>query len=135
MRSPLLWRSIGKHEVAGRPEADPAIPFQPSALRSAFTFALTALLCAVTAPRVHAQTEESTNAWVTSSLEASIEGEVHELQLNIEEGEGLSYRIRLTKRLPFVNPDDPTEGRVGGWWVRVHVDGEVRADGYYDDID
>ena len=89
----------------------------------AFVLALSALLSGIAAPRVHAQDHELTDQWVRDGGTV----EVSPGALNIEEGESLTYRIRLTRPLPVENGN-----RVGGWWVRVHVDGAVRSDGVYD---
>ena len=77
-----------------------------------FTFTLTALLHAIAAPPVHAQ--NPTPGW-DGSLE------VTPSSLTIRQGESDSYSLKLS--------DPPT---ANGWWVRVHVDGAVRADGEYD---
>ena len=76
-----------------------------------FTFALTALLCAVTAPRVHAQ--NPTPGW-----DGTVE--VNTSSLEIEKGKSTSYSLRLT---------EPPTG--DGWWIRVFADGAVRSDGNY----
>ena len=89
----------------------------------AFVLALSALLSGIAAPRVHAQDHELTDQWVRDGGTV----EVSPGALNIEEGESLTYRIRLTRPLPVENGN-----RVGGWWVRVHVAGAVRSDGVYD---
>ena len=91
-------------------------PIPPSGCRRRlpvlpFTFALTALLSAVTPPRVHAQ--NPTPGW-----DGTVE--VNTTLLEIEKGKSTSYSLRLTQA--------PTED---GWWVRVHVDGAVRDDGDY----
>ena len=44
--------------------------------------------------------------------------EVSTSTLTVPAGTSLTYRLRLT--------EEPT---ADGWWVRVRVDGEVRADG------
>ena len=49
--------------------------------------------------------------------------EVSPSTLNLKKGESTSYRIRLSKQ--------PTGD---GWWVRIFVDGAVRADGDYNGI-
>ena len=51
-----------------------------------------------------------------------------ETTLRITEGESATYRVRLTKPLPF----DENGMRVGGWWVMAQVDGATRIDGFYD---
>ena len=89
----------------------------------AFAITLSALLSGIAAPRVHAQTHELTDQWVRDGGTV----EVSPGALNIEEGESLTYRIRLTKPLPTENGN-----QVEGWWVRIHVDGGVRDDSVYD---
>ena len=76
-----------------------------------FALAVTGLLCAVTAPAVHAQ--NPTPGW-----DGTVE--VNTTLLEIEKGKSTSYSLRLTQA--------PT---ADGWWVRVHVDGAVRLDGEY----
>ena len=89
----------------------------------AFAIPLSALLSGIAAPRVHAQTHELTDQWVRDGGTVAVSPGA----LNIEEGESLTYRIRLTKPLPTENGN-----QVEGWWVRIHVDGGVRVDGVYD---
>ena len=76
-----------------------------------FTFTLTALLCAIVAPPVHAQ--NPTPGW-----DGTVE--VNTSLLEIEKGKSTSYSLRLSQA--------PT---ADGWFVRVHVDGAVRTDGVY----
>ncbi len=97
--------------------ADARNPMPPlaSACRRivALSFTLTALLCAISAPRAFAQ--NPTPGWEDGDIEVDVS------RLEINEGHSLSYRVRLTKQ--------PT---ADGWFVRVHVDGAVRYDGFYD---
>ncbi len=72
----------------------------------AFAVTLSALLSGIAAPRVHAQT-----TWGV---------EVSPTTLTIDEGESLTYRLRLTE-----------PPRADGWWVMLRVNGSVRADGHY----
>ena len=97
--------------------ADARNPMPPlaSACRRivALSFTLTALLCAISAPRAFAQ--NPTPGWEDGDIEVDVS------RLEINEGHSLSYRVRLTKQ--------PT---ADGWFLRVHVDGAVRIDGFYD---
>ena len=72
----------------------------------AFAVTLSALLSGIAAPRVHAQT-----TWGV---------EVSPTTLSIDEGESLTYRLRLTEP-PLAD----------GWWVVLRVNGSMRADGHY----
>ena len=81
---------------------------------------LSVLLSVIAAPRVHAQNQNVIDDW-GGTIEVSTS------RLDIEKGESLSYRIRLTKPLPTENGN-----QVRGWWVRVFVDGVVWTDGVYD---
>ena len=72
----------------------------------AFAVTLSALLSGIAAPRVHAQT-----TWGV---------EVSPTTLTIDEGESLTYRLRLTE-----------PPRADGWWVVLRVNGSMRADGHY----
>ena len=81
-----------------------------------------ALLLAIGAPQVHAQTP--TDDWADNGGTV----EVSETTLRIREGESATYRVRLTKPLPI----DEDGMRVGGWWVMAQVDGATRIDGVYD---
>ena len=71
---------------------------------------------------LHAQDPDpetnQTDQWVNDG--GSIEVDTKKV-LVLREGETRRYRFRLTRPVPF-----------DGWWVRVHVDGAVRADGKYD---
>ena len=75
---------------------------------------LSALLCGIAAPRVHAQTTWDGTVEVSPST------------LTIKEGESATYRVRLTK--------PPTEDADQNWWVLMHVDGARRSDGHYKSI-
>ena len=72
----------------------------------AFAVTLSALLSGIAAPRVHAQT-----TWGV---------EVSPTTLSIDEGESLTYRLRLTEP-PLAD----------GWWVVLRVNGSIRYDGHY----
>ena len=85
-----------------------------------FALTLSVLLSVIAAPRVHAQNQNVIDDW-GGTIEVSTS------RLDIEKGESLSYRIRLTKPLPTENGN-----QVRGWWVRVFVDGVVWTDGVYD---
>ena len=51
--------------------------------------------------------------------------------VTLEEGESLTYQIRLTRPpLDDVNVEND-EFNDGKWWVRIFVNGAVRADGVY----
>ena len=63
-------------------------------------------LSGIAAPRVHAQT-----TWGV---------EVSPTTLSIDEGESLTYRLRLTEP-PLAD----------GWWVVLRVNGSIRYDGFY----
>ena len=96
----------------------PRKPTLPSNLRSrcyVTLFGLTALLLAIGAPQVHAQ--NPTDDWADNGGTV----EVSETTLRIREGESATYRVRLTKPLPF----DENGMRVGGWWVMAQVDGDA----------
>ena len=112
----------------------------PSGARSpclavlSFTLALTVLLCAAAAPRVHAQTDndhEETDLWAEDgTVLVSLDAMKPETRptLEITEGESGTYWVSLSESLPdAVKPDNP-------WWVFVHVDGQRRADGKYESI-
>ncbi len=72
----------------------------------AFAVTLSALLSGIAAPRVHAQT-----TWGV---------EVSPTTLSIDEGESLTYRLRLTEP-PLAD----------GWWVVLRVNGSIRDAGHY----
>ena len=72
----------------------------------AFAVTLSALLSGIAAPRVHAQT-----TWGV---------EVSPTTLSIDEGDSLTYRLRLTEP-PLAD----------GWWVVLRVNGSIRYDGHY----
>ena len=72
----------------------------------AFAVTLSALLSGIAAPRIHAQT-----TWGV---------EVSPSTLTIDEGESLTYRLRLTEP-PLAD----------GWWVVLRVNGSIRDAGHY----
>ena len=79
----------------------------------AFASVMLVALCSIGTQQAHAQNDPE-NAW-TGTVEVS------PATLTLRPGQTLSYRIRLTEQ--------PT---ADGWWVRLFVDGEVRADGAYE---
>ena len=87
----------------------------------ALSLAMTALLCAISAPRVHAQ--NPTDQWVEDggSIVAS------PMMLTVREGESAAYSVNLTAPPTAEAGNEP-------WWVFVHVDGQRRADGRYKSI-
>ena len=87
----------------------------------ALSLAMTALLCAISAPRVHAQ--NPTDQWVEDggSIVAS------PMMLTVREGESAAYSVNLTAAPTEEAEDD-------SWWVFVHVDGQRRAYGRYKSI-
>ena len=76
----------------------------------ALALALTAIVCALGTPRVHAQ---------IANWDGDIE--VSPSTLTLREGETGTYRLRLANRIT-----------ADGWWVRLFVAGAVRADGDYE---
>ena len=79
----------------------------------AFASVMLVAFCSIGTHQAHAQNDPE-NAW-TGTVEVS------PATLTLRPGQTLSYRIRLTEQ--------PT---ADGWWVRLFVDGEVRADGAYE---
>ncbi len=78
-----------------------------------FAIVLSVILSCIVAPVVYAQ--NPTPGWEDGTVE------VMPTSLNLQPGKSVSYSLRLTRQ--------PT---ADGWWVRVFVDGAVRADGEYD---
>ena len=87
----------------------------------ALSLAMTALLCAISAPRVHAQ--NPTDQWVEDggSIVAS------PMTLTVREGESKVYSVNLTAAPTEEAGNEP-------WWVFVHVDGQRWANGRYKSI-
>ena len=85
----------------------------PGLVVFAVVIAFSALLSTLVGPQLQAQ--QATPGWENGNVE------VDRGSLDIAPGKRLSYSIRLTKQ--------PTGD---GWWVMIHVDGAVRADGEYD---
>ena len=73
---------------------------------------------------LHAQTLYPIDDWAetggTVDLSRSMDATdgVHSLDLPIRKGESATYYLRLSK-----------QPKANGWWVRVHVDGDVYIDG------
>ena len=78
----------------------------------AFASVMLVAFCSIGTHQAHAQNDPE--PW-TGTVEVS------PATLTLRPGQTLSYRIRLTEQ--------PT---ADGWWVRLFVDGEVRADGAYE---
>ena len=90
----------------------------------AFTITLAALVSAIAASSIYAQTpdEHPTDKWVREGGTV----QTNKATLTIREGETASYSVRLSKR-PH-NEDEKNDG----WWVRILVDSANRADGEHD---
>ena len=78
----------------------------------AFASVMLVAFCSIGTHQAHAQNDPE--PW-TGTVEVS------PATLTLRPGQTLRYRIRLTEQ--------PT---ADGWWVRLFVDGEVRADGAYE---
>ena len=85
----------------------------PGLVVFAVVIGLSALLSTLVGPQLHAQ--QATPGWEDGDVE------VDKSSLDIAPGKQSSYKFRLTKR--------PT---ADGWWVMIHVNGFVRAEGEYD---
>ena len=81
----------------------------------ASTIMLSALLSCVAVHQVHAQNNAPIFNWQG-------EVQVSTSTLTIQEGETISYAIRLSE-----------QPSADGWWVRIHVDGVVYTDGRLDE--
>ncbi len=98
-----------------------------------FTLALTALLCAVTAPYAHAQDDhQPTDDWAddggTVLVSVDAMNAATRPTLTIREGESGTYWMKLSDKPPDeAASDDP-------WWVFVHVDGQRHGGGEYESI-
>ena len=96
------------------------------------------LACAVLLPTLLSGVAAAQNQAPIFDWEGTVEVEVigsSSLSVALKAGETKRYRLRLTKPLPTkVVIEDNEEKKVQekGWWVRIHVDGGVRIDGYYD---
>ena len=90
----------------------------------AFTITLAALVSAIAASSIYAQTpdEHPTDKWVREGGTV----QTNKATLTIREGETASYSVRLSKR-PH-NEDEKNDG----WWVRILVDSANRVDGEHD---
>ena len=86
-------------------------PFLRSSRRHLVTLVTVLAASGIALPPIHAQ-----ETW-TGGVEVSA------TTLTVEEGDAVSYRLRLT--------EPPT---ADGWWVRLHVDGVVRVVGRYGGI-
>ena len=86
---------------------------------SVFAGVVSAMLSCIAAPAAYAQ--NPTPGWNDATVEVPGTVEVSTSSLNLQKGKSVSYSLRLSKQ--------PTDD---GWWVRVFVDGAVRADGEYD---
>ncbi len=86
---------------------------------SVFASVVSAILSYIAAAAVYAQ--NPTPGWNDATVEVPGTVEVSTSSLNLQKGKSVSYSLRLTQQ--------PTGD---GWWVRVFVDGAVRANGKYD---
>ena len=100
-----------------------------------FTFTLTTLLCAVTAPRVHAQgddphqpTDDWADAGGTVLVSVDAMNAATRPTLTIREGESGTYWMKLSNEPPAEAASD------NPWWVFVHVDGQRHGGGEYESI-
>ena len=107
--------------------------------RVVFALTLSVLLSVIAAPRVHADDHAEIFGWPgTVELWDGIQGSepkrMGSLPLEIRKGETATYYLRLSKQPTSSRRCGQEEMTECGWWVRVHVNGAVRADGNYNGI-
>ena len=88
----------------------------------AFAILLPAFACVAAVPAARAQS--SWDGTVEVSLDRENPTSGSSIPLNFNNGNSVTYWFRLSKQ-PDKQPSDL------GWWIRIHVDGGVRADGVY----
>ena len=88
----------------------------------AFAILLPTFACVAAVPAARAQS--SWDGTVEVSLDRENPTSGSSIPLNFNNGNSVTYWFRLSKQ-PDKQPSDP------GWWIRIHVDGGVRADGVY----